>query len=104
MYKMSKKDHIMLKRLNELIRWYNPNTRKVSAISVDLLSDLKTLIENSDCVTCSENESESEEVITKYPPKIWICDVCNKTYTNKYKTLHLRSKMHNKIMKKAQNQ
>jgi uncharacterized protein with PIN domain len=98
-----KKDKLFCKRLVELLVWYDPELKKPKEMASNMLDDLKNTIENSECLTCSE-ESENEgenELQSKsdkkkylYPKRFWHCKDCNKTMTLSNKCNHLRSTKH----------
>ena len=98
---MTAKDKMFRKSLVKLLVSYEPELNNPKEIASTMLGDLKNIIDNSDCFTCSEeseNESEKEDKVQstkmKYSYPDWTCEICVKTMSYRNKCNHLRSKLH----------
>lgn len=99
---MNNRDKIFRKRIVDLINWYSSEYKYPNKTSKEWLEDLKTKIKNSDCLTCNEEDtvSDEEEVpkrVKIYPKKYWKCEICNVSVGIYNKKHHLNTKKHHAL-------
>ena len=102
---MANRDKIFRRKLTALIEWYDPEFKFPTKTAKEILRDLKSTIENSNCPTCGESDEDSDddEIIKphkkRYRPKMWTCPACNVTTTTKNRLNHERTDKHKKMLK-----
>ena len=87
-------NQIFTKQLTELIKQYYPEVKMKKQMVEYINNHIRNTINNHNCNTCSESESESVKPKKKYIPKQWTCEYCDKTMTTKNKVNHQRKLAH----------